>query len=292
MVVTVDDRSGFCFGVTNAIGKAEEILDTENQLLCLGEIVHNDVEVNRLTTKGLTTINHEDLKGLSNRKVLFRAHGEPPSTYEIAKANGLEVIDASCPVVLKLQQRIKKSYMELLPVNGQIVIFGKKGHAEVNGLVGQTDNTAIVVEGINDLDAIDFSRPIRLYSQTTKSIEGFKALKSEIEKRINAKVGEVEPFEAYDTICRQVANRQPQLMEFARNNDVIIFVSGKKSSNGKVLFETCLSQNKRTFMVEDEGEIETSWFEGVNSVGVCGATSTPRWLMERVAQYIRDIIRA
>jgi len=292
MVVTVDDRSGFCFGVTNAIGKAEEILDTENQLLCLGEIVHNDVEVNRLTTKGLTTINHEDLKGLSNRKVLFRAHGEPPSTYEIAKANGLEVIDASCPVVLKLQQRIKKSYMELLPVNGQIVIFGKKGHAEVNGLVGQTDNTAIVVEGINDLDAIDFSRPIRLYSQTTKSIEGFKALEAEIEKRITAKVEGMEPFEAYDTICRQVANRQPQLMEFARNNDVIIFVSGKKSSNGKVLFETCLSQNKRTFMVEDEGEIETSWFEEANSVGVCGATSTPRWLMERVAQYIRDIIRA
>lgn len=292
MVVTVDDRSGFCFGVTNAIGKAEEILDTENQLLCLGEIVHNDVEVNRLTTKGLTTINHEDLKGLSNRKVLFRAHGEPPSTYEIAKANGLEVIDASCPVVLKLQQRIKKSYMELLPVNGQIVIFGKKGHAEVNGLVGQTDNTAIVVEGLNDLDAIDFSRPIRLYSQTTKSIEGFKALKAEIEKRCTAKVEGIEPFKAYDTICRQVANRQPQLMEFSRNNDVIIFVSGKKSSNGKVLFETCMSQNKRTFMVEDESEIDATWFENANSVGVCGATSTPRWLMERVAQHIRDIIRA
>lgn len=292
MVVTVDDRSGFCFGVTNAIGKAEEILDTEDQLLCLGEIVHNDVEVNRLTTKGLTTINHEDLKGLSNRKVLFRAHGEPPSTYEIAKANGLQVIDASCPVVLKLQERIKRSYNELLPVNGQIVIFGKKGHAEVNGLVGQTNNTAIVVEGLKDIDAIDFSRPIRLYSQTTKSIEGFKALKAEIEKRCTAKVEGIEPFKAYDTICRQVANRQPQLMEFSRNNDVIIFVSGKKSSNGKVLFETCMSQNKRTFMVEDESEIDVAWFENANSVGVCGATSTPRWLMERVAQHIRDIIRA
>lgn len=292
MVVTVDDRSGFCFGVTNAIGKAEEILNTEDQLLCLGEIVHNDVEVNRLTTKGLTTINHEDLKGLSNRKVLFRAHGEPPSTYEIAKANGLQVIDASCPVVLKLQERIKRSYDELLPVNGQIVIFGKKGHAEVNGLVGQTNNTAIVVEGLKDIDAIDFSRPIRLYSQTTKSIEGFKALKAEIEKRCTAKVEGVEPFKAYDTICRQVANRQPQLMEFSRNNDVIIFVSGKKSSNGKVLFETCMSQNKRTFMVEDESEIDVTWFENANSVGVCGATSTPRWLMERVAQHIRDIIRA
>ena len=292
MVVTVDDRSGFCFGVTNAIGKAEEILNTEDQLLCLGEIVHNDVEVNRLTTKGLTTINHDDLKGLSNRKVLFRAHGEPPSTYEIAKANGLQVIDASCPVVLKLQERIKRSYNELLPVNGQIVIFGKKGHAEVNGLVGQTNNTAIVVEGLKDIDAIDFSRPIRLYSQTTKSIEGFKALKAEIEKRCTAKVEGVEPFKAYDTICRQVANRQPQLMEFSRNNDVIIFVSGKKSSNGKVLFETCMSQNKRTFMVEDESEIDVTWFENANSVGVCGATSTPRWLMERVAQHIRDIIRA
>jgi len=292
MVVTVDDRSGFCFGVTNAIGKAEEILNTENQLLCLGEIVHNDVEVGRLTAKGLTTIDHEELKGLSNRKVLFRAHGEPPSTYEMAKANGLEIIDASCPVVLKLQQRIKKSYAELLPVNGQIVIFGKKGHAEVNGLVGQTDNTAIVVEGLNDLDSIDFSRPIRLYAQTTKSIEGFNALKAEIEKRITATVEGVVPFEAYDTICRQVANRQPQLREFARNNDVIIFVSGKKSSNGKVLFETCLSQNKRTFMVEDESEIDATWFDGAESTGVCGATSTPRWLMERVAQYIRDIIRA
>lgn len=292
MVVTVDDRSGFCFGVTNAIGKAEEILDTEDQLLCLGEIVHNDVEVNRLTTKGLTTINHEELKGLSNRKVLFRAHGEPPSTYEIAKANGLQVIDASCPVVLKLQQRIKRSYNELLPVNGQIVIFGKKGHAEVNGLVGQTNNTAIVVEGLKDIDAIDFSRPIHLYSQTTKSIEGFKALKAEIEKRCTAKVDGIEPFKAYDTICRQVANRQPQLMEFSRNNDVIIFVSGKKSSNGKVLFETCMSQNKRTFMVEDESEIDVTWLENANSVGVCGATSTPRWLMERVAQHIRDIIRA
>jgi 4-hydroxy-3-methylbut-2-enyl diphosphate reductase len=292
MVVTVDDRSGFCFGVTNAIGKAEEILNTEDQLLCLGEIVHNDVEVNRLTTKGLTTINHDDLKGLSNRKVLFRAHGEPPSTYEIAKANGLQVIDASCPVVLKLQERIKRSYNELLPVNGQIVIFGKKGHAEVNGLVGQTNNTAIVVEGLKDIDAIDFSRPIRLYSQTTKSIEGFKALKAEIEKRCTAKVEGIEPFKAYDTICRQVANRQPQLMEFSRNNDVIIFVSGKKSSNGKVLFETCMSQNKRTFMVEDESEIDVTWFENANSVGVCGATSTPRWLMERVAQHIRDIIRA
>jgi (E)-4-hydroxy-3-methyl-but-2-enyl pyrophosphate reductase (IPP and DMAPP forming) len=292
MVVTVDDRSGFCFGVTNAIGKAEEVLDTEDQLLCLGEIVHNDVEVNRLAQKGLTTINHEDLKGLSNRKVLFRAHGEPPSTYEIAKANGLQVIDASCPVVLKLQDRIKRSYNELLPVNGQIVIFGKKGHAEVNGLVGQTNNTAIVVEGLKDIDAIDFSRPIRLYSQTTKSIEGFKALKAEIESRCTAKVEGIDPFKAYDTICRQVANRQPQLMEFSRNNDVVIFVSGKKSSNGKVLFETCMSQNKHTFMVEDESEIDATWFENANSVGVCGATSTPRWLMERVAQYIRENIRA
>ncbi|WP_320054545.1 4-hydroxy-3-methylbut-2-enyl diphosphate reductase [uncultured Acetobacteroides sp.] len=292
MVVTVDEKSGFCFGVTNAIGKAEEILDTEDQLLCLGEIVHNDVEVNRLTTKGLTTINHDELKVLSNRKVLFRAHGEPPSTYEIAKANGLQVIDASCPVVLKLQERIKRSYNELLPANGQIVIFGKKGHAEVNGLVGQTNSTAIVVEGLNDLDAIDFTRPIRLYSQTTKSIEGFKALKAEIEKRCTAKVEGVEPFKAYDTICRQVANRQPQLMEFSKSNDVIIFVSGKKSSNGKVLFETCMSQNKRTFMVEDESEIDATWFENANSVGVCGATSTPRWLMERVAQHIRENIRA
>ncbi len=289
MVVTVDDNSGFCFGVTNAIGKAEEVLGTDNQLFCLGEIVHNDVEVNRLTEKGLVTINHDDLKRLRNRKVLLRAHGEPPSTYEMAKANGLEIIDASCPVVLKLQERIRKSYNELLAINGLIVIFGKKGHAEVNGLVGQTNGTAIVMEGLQDLESIDFTRPIRLYAQTTKSIEGFKAIKAELETRCTAQVDGVDGFKAYDTICRQVANRQPLLMAFAQNNDVVIFVCGKKSSNGKVLFETCRSQNEHTYMVEEESEIEATWFEGASSVGVCGATSTPRWLMEQVAQYIRDI---
>lgn len=292
MVVTVDDKSGFCFGVTNAIGKAEEILNTDKQLLCLGEIVHNDVEVGRLSAKGLKTIDHAALRQLSGCKVLIRAHGEPPTTYEVARANSLEVIDASCPVVLKLQERIKRSYQAMQANNGQIVIFGKKGHAEVNGLVGQTNNSAIVVEGKDDLESIDYTRPIHLYSQTTKSIEGFRALKAEIEKRCEAASNDASTFKAFDTICRQVANRQPQLMEFASNNDVVIFVSGKKSSNGKVLYETCRSKNEKTYMVEDEQEIETKWFEGAERVGVCGATSTPSWLMEKVAQHIRDIIRA
>lgn len=289
MVVTVDDKSGFCFGVTNAIGKAEEILASESELYCLGEIVHNDVEVSRLADKGLVTIDHNLLKNINNRKVLIRAHGEPPTTYQQAKANGLEIIDASCPVVLKLQERIRKSYATALQNEGQIVIYGKKGHAEVNGLVGQTANSAIVVESINDIDAIDFGKPICLYSQTTKSIEGFKALKAEIERRIAETGSDLSTFESHDTICRQVANRQPQLMQFALANDVIIFVSGKKSSNGKVLYEVCRSQNEQTYMVEDENEIESSWFNQAQSVGICGATSTPRWLMERVAQHIREI---
>ena len=289
MVVTVDDKSGFCFGVTNAIGKAEEILASESELYCLGEIVHNDVEVSRLADKGLVTIDHNLLKNINNRKVLIRAHGEPPTTYQQAKANGLEIIDASCPVVLKLQERIRKSYATALQNGGQIVIYGKKGHAEVNGLVGQTGNSAIVVESINDIDAIDFGKPICLYSQTTKSIEGFKALKAEIERRIAETGSDLSTFESHDTICRQVANRQPQLMQFAKTNDVIIFVSGKKSSNGKVLYEVCRSQNEQTYMVEDENEIESSWFNQAQSVGICGATSTPRWLMERVAQHIREI---
>lgn len=289
MVVTVDDKSGFCFGVTNAIGKAEEILASDSELYCLGEIVHNDVEVSRLADKGLVTIDHNLLKNINNRKVLIRAHGEPPTTYQQAKANGLEIIDASCPVVLKLQERIRKSYATALQNEGQIVIYGKKGHAEVNGLVGQTENSAIVVESINDIDAIDFGKPICLYSQTTKSIEGFKALKAEIERRIAETGSDLSTFESHDTICRQVANRQPQLIQFALANDVIIFVSGKKSSNGKVLYEVCRSQNEQTYMVEDESEIESSWFNQAQSVGICGATSTPRWLMERVAQHIREI---
>lgn len=289
MIVTVDVKSGFCFGVTNAIGKAEEILASDNELYCLGEIVHNDVEVSRLSGSGLVTIDHNMLREISNRKVLIRAHGEPPATYEMARRNGLEIIDASCPVVLKLQERIRRSYVASLQNGGQIVIYGKKGHAEVNGLVGQTNGHAIVVENINDIEAIDFEKPIYLYSQTTKSIEGFGELKEEIERRITERGANLAAFESHDTICRQVANRRPQLMLFAKANDVIIFVSGKKSSNGRVLFEACRSQNEQTFMVEDEKEISNAWFDRANSVGVCGATSTPRWLLERVAQHIREI---
>lgn len=289
MVVTVDDRSGFCFGVTNAIGKAEELLAADSELYCLGEIVHNDVEVSRLSNAGLVTIDHSMLRNISNKKVLIRAHGEPPSTYKIAKENNLEIVDASCPVVLKLQERIRKSYAEMAKCGGQIVIYGKRGHAEVNGLVGQTNGEAIVVEGLSDIEFIDFGKPIELYSQTTKSIEGFNALKSAIEMRISGTSGNETSFKAHDTICRQVANRQPQLTTFAQANDVVVFVSGKKSSNGKVLFEVCRSQNERTYMVEDEQEIDSAWFSQVQRVGVCGATSTPRWLLERVAQHIRNI---
>lgn len=289
MVVIVDDRSGFCFGVTNAIGKAEELLAADSELYCLGEIVHNDVEVSRLSNAGLVTIDHSMLRNISNKKVLIRAHGEPPSTYKMAKENNLEIVDASCPVVLKLQERIRKSYAEMAKCGGQIVIYGKRGHAEVNGLVGQTNGEAIVVEGLSDIDLIDFDKPIELYSQTTKSIEGFNALKRAIEMRISGTSGNEANFKAHDTICRQVANRQPQLTTFAQANDVVVFVSGKKSSNGKVLFEVCRSQNERTYMVEDEQEIDNAWFSQVQRVGVCGATSTPRWLLERVAQHIRNI---
>lgn len=289
MVVTVDDNSGFCFGVTNAISKAEDVLKNEAELLCLGEIVHNDVEVARLAKNGLVTISADDLNCISNRKVLIRAHGEPPLTYQIAKEKGLELIDASCPVVLKLQKRIKSSYEMLKPIGGVVVIFGKKGHAEVNGLVGQTDGSAIVIEKLEDLDSVELSKPMHLYSQTTKSLEGFAALRKEIERRIVQVGGDLSTFKAFDTICRQVANRQPQLEEFSRSNEVVVFVSGKKSSNGKVLFETCKAQNKRTYMVEDVKDIESSWFIGIQSVGVCGATSTPRWLMDKVAQHIRAI---
>lgn len=288
MIVTVDDKSGFCFGVTKAIGKAEEYLADNNELFSLGEIVHNDVEVGRLSQKGLVTINHAALEGLSNRKVLIRAHGEPPATYEMAKAYGLEIIDASCPVVLKLQERIRKSYAKMKECNGQVVIYGKKGHAEIKGLVGQTNGEAIVIEGIHDFDAIDFSRPIEFYTQTTKSIAGFNALSDALAQRVAEQGGSLETFTPHDTICRQVSNREPRLREFAKENDVIIFVSGKMSSNGKVLCEVCRSENPNTYMVADETELNADWFRNANTVGVCGATSTPRWLMEQVAQHIRE----
>ena len=284
-IVEIDDASGFCFGVVTAIRKAEEKLAEGETIYCLGDIVHNSDEVERLRQKGLITITHEDLASLHNAKVLLRAHGEPPSTYEIARRNNIEIIDATCPVVLQLQKRIRSAYTTA-HADTQIVIYGKNGHAEVNGLVGQTDGTAIVVEDISGLEKVDFNRDILLYSQTTKSLEGLRAMTDSISSRKAPGVN----FEAYDTICRQVSNRVGHLREFAAAHDMILFVSGKKSSNGKVLFNQCLAINPRTHLVSNEAEIDPAWLNDAASIGICGATSTPRWLMERVRDRSLDIV--
>ena len=279
--IELDEDSGFCFGVVTAIQKAEAELDKSGHLYCLGDIVHNSDEVERLKNKGLVTITHDDLRKLHNVKVLLRAHGEPPETYAIARDNGIEIIDATCPVVLKLQRRIHARYIDSEHPNTQIVIYGKLGHAEVNGLVGQTNGEAVVVENIDGLDRIDYSRDIALYSQTTKSLQGFK----EIEKEISHRKGG-QGFESFDTICRSVANRIPKIKEFARRHDAVIFVCGKKSSNGKILFAECREANANTFMVTNESEIDVEQLIGKESIGICGATSTPRWLMNRIKEAI------
>lgn len=284
--IEIDPESGFCFGVVTAIRKAEEHLRELSEdgegLCCLGDIVHNSDEVERLRRKGLRTINHSDLDSLSEGStVLLRAHGEPPETYAKARSRNIRIIDATCPVVLRLQQRVKEAYNS--PSRPQIVIYGKNGHAEVNGLVGQTAGEAIVVEGPDGLDRVDFSRPIALFSQTTKSLEGFRSIISEIGKRI----AEGVDFKYYDTICRQVSNRADHLREFARAHDVVLFVAGTKSSNGKVLFNHCLSENPRTHLLANASELRKEWLAGAASVGICGATSTPRWLMEEVAEAAR-----
>ncbi|MDE6644342.1 MAG: 4-hydroxy-3-methylbut-2-enyl diphosphate reductase [Muribaculaceae bacterium] len=282
-VIKIDDRSGFCFGVVTAIHKAEEKLDTSGTLYCLGDIVHNSDEVQRLMNKGLKTITHDDLKQLHDVKVLLRAHGEPPSTYQIAKENNIEIIDATCPVVLQLQKRIKSS-SETSP-DAQIVIYGKQGHAEVNGLVGQTDGRAIVVQDMADLDKIDFTKDIELYSQTTMSLNGLSDIINEIKRRVAPGV----KFNSYDTICRQVANRVEHLREFAAENSVILFVSGKKSSNGRFLFDECKSVNPSTYMISNQSEIKPEWLIDKPTIGICGATSTPRWLMEDVYEHVKSL---
>ncbi len=284
MRIEIDKGSGFCNGVVTAICKAESELDSGGRLYCLGDIVHNSDEVERLRKRGLVTITHDELSRLRGVKVLLRAHGEPPSTYQCAARNGIEIIDATCPVVLHLQKRIKESYDARRP-DQQIVIYGKRGHAEVNGLVGQTEGNAIVVEDIDGLSQLDYSRDILLYSQTTKPLHGLKEMIEEIERR---KAPGTE-FKYYDTICRQVANRVPRLREFATEHDLILFVSGKKSSNGKILFAECLDVNPRTHLISNPDEIDASWLEGIESIGICGATSTPRWLMENVRDYITHL---
>ncbi|EID33466.1 putative LytB protein [Prevotella sp. oral taxon 306 str. F0472] len=320
--IEIDNGSGFCFGVTTAIKKAEEELAKGTKLYCLGDIVHNSMEVERLTKKGLITINHEQMRDLHNVKVLLRAHGEPPETYELAKRNNIEIIDATCPVVLALQRRIKSQYEKgqypaeiSLENKGErvvtlstsrridtehdeayhpssisaslstqrevgseasIVIFGKNGHAEVLGLVGQTHSHAIVIEKFEDVKALDFSHDIYLYSQTTKSLDEFHKIIDYIQSHISP----TAKFQSFDTICRQVANRMPNISSFAARHDLILFVAGRKSSNGKVLFHECLSVNPNSHQVESADEIDMKWFEGVQTVGICGATSTPKWLME------------
>ena len=293
MIITIDDNSGFCFGVTSAILAAERELQ-KGQLFCLGDIVHNGQEVQRLEQLGLETIDYDDLRTLHNVRVLFRAHGEPPSTYSIAQRNGIEIIDASCPVVLKLQKRIRDTYQTLHGKNtgAQIVIFGKKGHAEVIGLEGQTNNTAIVIEGINDLHKLDYTKPIYLFSQTTKSVDEFQQIVKEIEElRLAVRKRDMGidshdvAFEYHDTICRNVANRVKKLQDFARSNDVVIFVGGQKSSNAKVLYNHCLEVNSCTIFVSSMEDLTPEILQRCHDaerVGICGATSTPKWLMQQI----------
>lgn len=288
MTIEIDDKSGFCFGVVNAIRHAEKELESTNPLYCLGDIVHNNKEVDRLNNKGMTTINHEQLKDLKNAKVLLRAHGEPPETYRVAQANGIELIDATCPVVLMLQKRIKDAYQTSRKSNPelQIVIYGRKGHAEVNGLVGQTEGTAIVIENESELDKLDFTHDIALYSQTTKSVKGFEKIIAEITARLKPEA----KFEYFDTICRQVANRVQHLREFAKAHDVVLFVTDAKSSNGKVLYDQCKAVNSRTYLTIGAEDVDKSWINKAETIGICGATSTPRWLMEEVAQKLKELI--
>ena len=291
MEITIDKNSGYCFGVEYAIAMAEEEMEhSGDNLYCLGDIVHNSMEVERLHQKGLRIIDHEQLKNLSNCKVLIRAHGEPPETYAIALQNNIELIDASCPVVLKLQNRVRHSHERMKKQDGQIVIFGQVGHAEVIGLTGQTGNQAIVVTTEADFDKVDFSRPVELYSQTTKSTAGFYSLKEKIAARMNAaRPDEPAYFEANDSICRQVSNREPQLRVFSKQNNVILFVSGKKSSNGKALYSVCKAENERSHFIENETELDPDWFKPGDTVGICGATSTPLWLMQQVQAALAEM---
>lgn len=292
-IIEIDSNSGFCFGVVTAIDKAEAELGSCGSLACLGDIVHNASEVERLRLRGLRTITHQDLGELHDSTVLLRAHGEPPATYELLRRNNNRIIDATCPVVLRLQQRIKTAYDKAvsdlkagriteMPL---ILIYGKQGHAEVNGLVGQTEGNAVVIQNSEALDTVDLDRDILLYSQTTKSLEGFKQIVEEIKRRKRR-----GSFEFFDTICRQVATRSEKIKTFARTHDTIIFVCGAKSSNGKVLLEECRKVNPRTYLVTDSSDVRAEWLEGAVRIGICGATSTPAWLMEEVRQEIEMIV--
>lgn len=285
--IEIDKESGFCFGVVTAIHKAEEELAQGGTLYCLGDIVHNSREVERLKAMGLITINHEEFAQLKNVKVLLRAHGEPPETYEIARQNNIEIIDATCPVVLRLQKRIKQAYTQEDPHRKQIIIYGKNGHAEVLGLVGQTNGEAIVIEKLEEAERLDLSKNICLYSQTTKSLDEFGHIVEYIKSHLSPEV----TFEYFDTICRQVANRIPNIRKFAASHDLIFFVSGKKSSNGKMLFAECLKVNPNSHLIDSTEEIDVQLLPGTSSIGICGATSTPKWLMEEISRFIQTKIQ-
>ena len=285
MRIEIDDKSGFCFGVVRAITQAEEALAEGGTVHSLGDIVHNRIEVQRLERLGLRTVTHAEMPAIAGGRLLIRAHGEPPTTYEEARKLGIRVIDATCPVVARLQRRVMQAHEEMRPLGGQVVILGKRGHAEVVGLTGQVNDPTIVIESTEDLRLIDFARPIHFLSQTTQSIALFEELGNEMKRRA-ADPGLVR---IDDTICRQVANREQYLTEFAARFDVVIFVCGRKSSNGKVLSEVCRRANSRTRVVEEADELEPGWFEGAASVGICGATSTPKWLMQQVAEAVRQM---
>ena len=283
MEVIIDDNSGFCFGVVRAIGEAESALERVGDVYSLGDIVHNRVEVQRLEQLGLHTVSHEDMKNLSGRTLLIRAHGEPPSTYRMAEELGITIIDATCPVVARLQRRLREAYDNMKEVCGSVVLLGKRGHAEVIGLTGQADDDVVVIENEGDLNNVDFTRPIYFLSQTTQSIALFNKLAEDIKMRAGDVAVTID-----DTICRRVAGREALLTDFSKSVDVVIFVCGRKSSNGRVLYEVCRSANPRSFNIEESSEIDLSWLEGAERVGICGATSTPRWLMEQVAESIKS----
>lgn len=285
MKVEIEASSGFCFGVENAVRIAEEALAMQEKVYCLGEIVHNDNEVERLKESGLITIDYKEFSALSNCKVLIRAHGEPPSTYATAVKNNITLIDATCPIVHTLQERIKRAWINARKENGQIVIYGRQGHAEVIGLLGQIKGDAILISNEDDLKKIDFTRSVYLFSQTTKSVSGYEHLVSLIKENIEtaAKGAGKANLKVFKTICGQVSRREPRLREFSRQHDVIVFVSGRESSNGKVLFSVCHSENSRSHFISSPVEIEKRWFSNAHSVGVCGATSTPKWLIHEVA---------
>lgn len=287
MRVVIDDNSGFCFGVVRAIGEAESALQSCGEVYCLGDIVHNRVEVQRLQNLGLHTISHEDISSLQGRTMLIRAHGEPPATYHLAKECGVNIIDATCPVVARLQRRVREAYAKMQSVGGSVVLLGKRGHAEVVGLIGQVGDDVVVVENENELEGLAYTRPIYFLSQTTQSIELFNRMA----ERIGQSMAEGMAVTVDDTICRRVAGREANLAEFSRSVDVVLFVCGRKSSNGRVLSEVCRGANAKCYNIEEASEIEAQWFDKAQSVGICGATSTPRWLMEEVASYVGNLVK-